>query len=131
MHAVDLALFANSTKNLQLLQNKLSEYAIKNKLSINNKKSKIMILGKHHHCHSDNFTIQDIVLDRVNSYKFLGVTFASSVNWMACKGSKASLAINNAFRNLSIFYKISVQYRLLQAKVQPKCALWCRAYWLI
>ena len=35
----DLVLFANCDKNLHLLLNKLIEYAIKNKLSINTKKS--------------------------------------------------------------------------------------------
>ena len=38
---------------------------------------------------------------------------------MACKGSKASLAINDALHNLSASYEISVQQRLLQAKVLP------------
>ena len=37
-----------------------------------------MIFGKHYRCHSYDFTTQDTVLDRVNSYKLLEVTFASS-----------------------------------------------------
>ena len=123
LYADDLVLFANSAKNLQLLLNKLSEYAVKNKLSVNTTKSKIMIFGKHHRCHSDDYTIQNTVLDRVNSYKFLGVTFVLSAKWtlhdqeVACKGSKTSLAINSALRNLSASYEISVQQRLLLAKV--------------
>ena len=63
LYSDDLLLLADSAKNLQLLLNKLSEYVVKNKLSINAKKSKIMIFDKHHCCHSDNFTIQDTVLD--------------------------------------------------------------------
>ena len=38
---------------------------------------------------------------------------------MACYGSKASLVINGALRNLSASYEISVQQTLLQAKVLP------------
>ena len=45
LYADDLVFFADSAKILQLLLNKLSEYAVKNKLSINNKKSKIMNFG--------------------------------------------------------------------------------------
>ena len=66
-------MFADSAKNLQLLLNKLGEYAVNNKLSVNAKNSMIMIFGKYHYDHSDDFTSQDTVVARVNSYKFLGV----------------------------------------------------------
>ena len=38
---------------------------------------------------------------------------------MACKGSKASLANNDAWCNLSVSYEISVQQRQLLAKMLP------------
>ena len=76
LYADDLVLFADSAKNLQLLLNKLGEYAVKNKFSINTRKSKIMTFGKHHRCHSDDFTLQDTVLEMQSKHlQVLGSNF--------------------------------------------------------
>ena len=124
LYADDLVLFTDYAKNLKLLLSRLSEYAVNNKLPINAKKLNIMIFGKHHYRHLNDFTIQDTFLDS-QLLKFLGVIFASSAKWllhdqeMACKVSEASLAINVALLNLNASYEINVGQRLLQVKVLP------------
>jgi hypothetical protein len=125
LYADDLALVADSAEHLQLLLNTLYNYTVVNKLSVNINKSKIMIFGKLRFTRHLSFKLFNMEIEIVKAYKYLGVLFASSNNWRAhdleisCKANKAAFFVNSALRRIGAAFELSVQQRILYAKILP------------
>ena len=75
MYADDLTLVANSANNLQRLLDKLAVYAEKKGLTINVRKSQVMVFNPGRNQGSVEFTLGGRSVERVREFKFLGVVF--------------------------------------------------------
>jgi hypothetical protein len=78
MYADDVVLLSQSKEGLQSLLNGLSTYCKKWKLEVNLAKTKVLIFNKNCRLLCDKFTLDDNSIECVNSYKYLGLDFASS-----------------------------------------------------
>lgn len=125
LYADDLVLLADSEAHLQLLLNKLEEYATDNKLAINLAKSKVMTFSPRQRRFYVPLTVYNNALERVTSYKYLGYMFTSNGNWTqhdtmsATKAQKALFAINRRLAQLYCLHDFATQNRLLHAKALP------------
>lgn len=75
----------DSSENINLELNKICDWLSVNKLSLNTKKTKYMIFHWHQNAAASqiNFDlkIQDINIEKVSTFKFLGITLDSNLNW--------------------------------------------------
>ena len=83
LYADDLVLISYSAKGLQKALSVLSEHCNKWLLSVNSKKTKVLIIQKkirksalHKHC----FQINNDKIDIVNNYTYLGINFLTNDN---------------------------------------------------
>ena len=85
MYADDTAIMANTENELQLALNNLEIYCKQWKLHVNTDKTKIMIFGKRRYKKKFDFMLNGEVLEHVDSFKYLGVTFKFNCNFDVCK----------------------------------------------
>lgn len=80
MYADDLCLLGNSKEDLQKGLNDLQEYCLNNDLFVNIPKSKVIVFhkGRLPPC---SFHYGDQAIERVNEFKYLGVTFSSQLSF--------------------------------------------------
>jgi hypothetical protein len=133
MYADDTAILANSEKNLQKALNYLWSYCTMWKLKVNSEKSKVMIFSKKK-VKKDKFkfTYNGCVLDVVDSFKYLGITFNYNNNFKLCKttllnqSSKAMYSLLCKARKLNL--PIDLQLELFDYLVLPVlnygCEIW-------
>jgi hypothetical protein len=95
LYADDLVLVAESEAHLQMLLNTLEQYAKSNRLIINQSKSKVMSFSPRQHRHYESLTIDNVALERVTSYKYLGYMFSANGNWNMHDAMSASKAQKN------------------------------------
>ena len=88
LFADDTNIFASGTnidelcKNINSELEKLNEWFITNKLSLNVSKTSYMLFSNRSDCNFDyNIYINTFKIDRVFSCKFLGVVIDSKLNW--------------------------------------------------
>ena len=77
MYADDLSLLSTSKDGLQSSLTSLHEYCHKWRLDINHKKSKVMVFSRGTQKEKNKYTINNIPLDIVKDYKYLGITLNS------------------------------------------------------
>ena len=78
LYADDIVLLSSSAKGLQSKLDKLNMYCKKWCLNINTKKTKVLIFNKAGRHIKQNFTFNDVAIDCVQNYKYLGITFCAS-----------------------------------------------------
>ena len=79
MYADDIVLLSKSAKGLQTLLCRLEDFCNKWNLKVNINKTKIIIFNKAGRVLKGyNFTYENILLEHVNEYKYLGIYFRSS-----------------------------------------------------
>lgn len=83
LYADDIALIAKSTEDLQCMLNKLHEWSRRWRVLINTNKSKCMHFRKSRaRATNFEFTIGSNKLETVDNYKYLGITFTYSGNFI-------------------------------------------------
>lgn len=83
LYADDIALIAKSTEDLQCMLNKLHEWSRRWRVLINTNKSKCMHFRKSRaRATNFEFTIGSNKLETVDNYKYLGITFTYSENFI-------------------------------------------------
>lgn len=115
LYADDQVVFATSPQTLQSLLTDIENYCRIWGLKINTSKTKAMIFEKGKRTHYD-FSINNNILDLVDSFKYLGITLFKNGNWyrsQKCIAQHASFALYNLF---SIFQKVELP-------VTQKCKL--------
>jgi len=82
MFADDLAIVADSAKELQQAIDALHKYCVENGLKINNSKTKCMVFhrGRLPQC---SFTLNSVALEIVNNFSYLGFLFSSQLSFSA------------------------------------------------
>ena len=78
MYADDLVLISRSKEGLQKCLNLLGEYTSNWHLTVNIKKSKVMVVNKNGHLSKEIFELSGKVLENVREYNYLGILFACS-----------------------------------------------------
>ena len=81
MFADDTALFATNPKSLQLMLNDLETYCDRYSLKINANKTKAMIFEIGNRGSTYDFFLNNIKIEIVTSFKYLGVYFFKNNNW--------------------------------------------------
>lgn len=115
LFADDQVLFAKSPQTLQSLLTDVENYCTTWGLKINVSKTKAMIFEKGRRTHHD-FFINNIEIEMVDHFKYLGITLFKNGNWyrsQKCIAQHASFALYNLF---SIFTNVELP-------VSQKCKL--------
>ena len=122
LYADDAIIFAKSPKVLQSLLHDLEVYCLTCGLKINTVKTKAMIFEKGSFTQYD-FYLNNVKLELVTSFKYLGIHFFKNGNWHRTQkrlAQHASFALHNLF---SIFREIelptSEKCKLFDALVGP------------
>ena len=91
LYADDAAVFAKSKETLQTLLNGIELYCGTLGLKISTKKTKVMIFerGRHTSC---ELVLNNVKLEVVDSFKYLGVHFFKNGNWFRPQKRLAQLA---------------------------------------
>ena len=102
MYADDAVFFTKSAQPLQNMLHKLQDYSNEWGLKINTDKTKIMIFekGRRSEVH---FHYNNIELEVVDSFKYLGIMFYKNGSWnrtQKCLAEYGSFALHNLYRLL-------------------------------
>ena len=101
LYADDLMLLSETKTGLQMCINKLKEYCNKWKLTVNLKKTKVIIFRANGKKHNAQFMLEKENLEVIDLYKYLGITISSSssflqgINELAQKGRKACFSLRS------------------------------------
>ena len=96
LYADDLVIMSTKAEGLQYSLNKLASYCKKWKLNVNMAKSKTMCFSKGRHNPVHQMKYNDIELEQVQSYSYLGIELSSNGSFKAaekCMSSKAQKAL--------------------------------------
>ena len=115
LYADDQVVFAKSPESLQRMLLDIENYCNTWFLKINTSKTKVMLFEKSRHTSYD-FYLNNIKLEVVTTFKYLGVYFFKNGNWhrtQKCIANHASYALPNLF---SVFNNVEIS-------VTQKCNL--------
>lgn len=95
---------AYSPETLQLMMNRLAEYCLKWKLTVNTSKSKVMVIknGSGRPCSNEQWYFNREMVEVVKEYKYLGVNITMNMNMethLQEKLQKSKTAINATWQN--------------------------------
>ena len=93
-YADDQVVIATSPESLQSLLNDIENYCNLWGLKINTQKTKAMVFEKGRHTHQD-FYINNTLIEIVESFKYLGITFFKNGNWYR---TQKCIAKHSSFR---------------------------------
>lgn len=136
LYADDLVLLSESKSGLQNCLTKLGSYTKKWKLNINLKKSKVLLFGTptQRHAHlSSNWSFENITLEQVDEYCYLGITLHFSGNFKRTQKilySKAIRAYHCLFKSFSNMENVPIKLllKLFSSTIVPvllySCEVW-------
>ena len=115
LKADDLVLISKTKNGLQQCLNKLQKYSEKNRITVNNQKTKIMIVQKRKSkIVPTNLSFADITIDFCNSYTYLGPIISNTGNFKINineLSKSASRAMYNLLEVIPInFYQVILEY---------------------
>ena len=115
LFADDAVIFAHSPNALQSLLKDLENYCSEWKLTVNTKKTKIMIFEKGRHTRY-NFSLNNTILDIVDSFKYLGVNLYKNGDW---NRTQKHIAQHSQFALHNLF----TVFNQLELNIDEKCRL--------
>ena len=77
MYADDLILLSETKEGLQNLINKVNDFCTERKLSINTKKTKVMVFNRGNKLIKADLFSNNILLESVKTFKYLGITVSA------------------------------------------------------
>ena len=117
--------------NINLELDKINNWLKINKLSLNISKTKFMIFHTpQKHIIKPNLYIDDIEIDQVVDFNFLGINFNENMNWkshidkIASKISRAIGILNRLKRQLPVEIKITLYNTLILPHINYGILLW-------
>ena len=131
LYADDTIILSNTEKDLQYSLQIYAEYCQKWKLIVNIDKSKILVFGKD--TKRINFTLNGVELERVKTFKYLGLMFSKNGKYVNAvkhnidKARKASFAIAKRARqlNLSVSCHIHIINTVVKSILLYGCEVFC------
>ena len=115
LYADDAVVFAKSPEVLQLILNDIESYCTLWGLKINTRKTKAMIFEKGRHTHFD-FYLDNVKLELVDSFKYLGIHFFKNGNW---NRTQQRLAQHGSFA----LHKLFSLFNQAELNISNKCKL--------
>lgn len=132
LYADDTIIFAESAEKLQVAMNCLDNYCKLWKLKINIDKTKVVIFSKGKIRNIPKFSFNNIPVEVVFNYKYLGIlfnyngTFTNALKSLCDQASKALIAVNAKIKKLSL--PVDMQLELFDSVVKPillyGCDVW-------
>ena len=132
LYADDTVILSSSMEGLQHALNVYADYCNTWKLQVNQAKSKIVIFAKRKQDANYTFTLDNIALETVSEYKYLGILFRKNNSFFTTKkhiaeqGTKAAYSLLAKARNLHL--PIDLQLELFEKLVKPillyGCEIW-------
>jgi len=127
LYADDLVLISENSKELQTLLDNLENYCKKWHLIINLQKSKVM---RFDHAKkksgTNNFRMQDEILEEVNSYKYLGHVISNSTNphktmyeHLAVQAQKATHSLKDKIKNAVGYLTPKLSLKMFDTHILP------------
>ena len=107
LYADDLILLSISKSGLQSCLNKLASYCENNCLSVNLKKTKVVVFCKNGRLSMDRFYYDNIEIENSTSYKYLDIIFSSSGTFSYCQTDLYKRALKAQFKLTKCFSNIS------------------------
>ena len=133
LFADDIVLLSESAKGLQNCLNILDEYCKKWLLTVNTKKTKVLIMNKAGILHNDmNFTLNGQILDVVKEYKYLGLLLNNSGSFMKSIDNLSKRAMKAIYKVKNVIYQSGINVNsaihLFDSLVTPiltyGCEIW-------
>ena len=124
MYADDLILLSETKVGLQNLIDKLGNYCIKWKLSINTKKTKIMTFNRGNRLIKSDFYINNVAIENVKDIKYLGFTisakncsFSKTLEDLSIKANRAIYSLNTKIKLSRL--PIKLMLKVFNAQIKP------------
>lgn len=102
IYADDIVILAKNPVDVQKKLKTLEDYAVKKKLVVNIEKTKILIFHKGKRKHTPPFTFKNKIIETVNKFTYLGISFSSSGKFLEATKhqiTKANMAVGSV-RNI-------------------------------
>ena len=103
LYTDDLIILYTSKSGLQSCLNNLASYCDDNCLTVNLKKTKIVVFCKSGKVSTDKFYFNDVQIENSNSYKYLGIVFSSSGTYKYCQENLYKRALRAQFKLTKCF----------------------------
>ena len=123
LYADDTVIFSETKEGLQTSLDIFQLYCENWKLKVNVKKTKVMVFSKRKTKQNLKFTLQNDVLEIVDTYSYLGVifkyngTFFDTKKKLVDQAQKALFYIYKIIRNESL--PIDLQFKLFDSMIEP------------
>ena len=133
LFADDIVLVSETKEGLENCLKTLQQYCEKWLLTVNTKKTKVMIMNKQGHCLDDIvFTLNGDKLETVKHYKYLGLlinnsgSYTSTIDNLSNRAMKAIFKLKNIVNNSNINIKSAVH--LFDTLVKPITTYGCEVW---
>ena len=130
LYADDTVILAKSQRELQTALNSFSEYCKKWKLKTNILKSKVLVFGRDRK--PVNLKINGQIIERVKSFKYLGIIFTKSAKYAQAikenllKAQRASFSVMNRARELNL--SLSCTIHIINTVIKPILLYGCEIF---
>ena len=123
LYADDLIILSTSKYGLQSCLNKLVSYCGDNCLTVNLKKTKIVVFCNSGKVSTDKFYFNDVQIENSNSYTYLGIVFSSSGTYKYCQEDLYKRALRTQFKLTKCFSsmtpRLNTLLHLFEHTVEP------------
>ena len=122
MYADDIVLISSSAVGFRKHLHTLQEYSTKWKLDVNTDKTKVCVFGRDTDCQA--FTWKNSTLDKVKSYKYLGVWLSKNGKFNKAREYLSNQAKKASFALLTILHRlnhppVTLALKLYESMVAP------------
>ena len=132
LYADDLMLISKSKPGLQRCLDKLSTYCKINCLTVNLKKTKVVVFCKGGKISCEKFYFNSIEIENTNSYKYLGVVFSASGTYKHCEEDLYKRALRAQFKLTKCFSssapRLDTLLHLFEHTVEPIATYGCEIW---
>ena len=131
LYADDTVIMSKSPEDLQQNLNIFAQYCLDWKLDVNKSKTKIVIFGARKNCNT-SFSFDNLPLDIVDSYKYLGLFFSKSRSILNARKhllEQAKKAMHLLLmRTKNLFLPVDLQLKLFDQTVLPILTYGCEVF---
>lgn len=114
---------STSQPGLQRCLDKLNSYCANNCLTVNLKKTKVVVFSKSGRLTSDKFFYDSIEIEKSTSYKYLGIVFSASGTFSYCQKDLYNRALRAQFKLTKCFFsmtpKLDSLLHLFEHTIEP------------
>ena len=113
LYADDVVLLSTSEKGLQKCVDRLAEFSRDWKMTVNLKKTKILVFNKAGRKTNIQIKYNDQLLENVKQYKYLGIIFSASGSFSAAKNELYNKGFKAFFKMRKTFDKVAPNAKVM------------------